>query len=90
MGKKRRTEITVETSRVLVMSGYQGRIRLCPACSAEVKMLTVDEAAALTRLSPLVIFRMIEARQLHYLEIPGSPLLVCLKSLSYESDATKK
>ncbi|HEY3025953.1 MAG TPA: hypothetical protein VGJ55_07380 [Pyrinomonadaceae bacterium] len=80
--RRKRTEITIETDRTLVITGRgRGLSDWCPACAAGVRMLTVDEAAALAGVSPLTMFRMIEVQQLHCVGIPGGPVLVCFNSL---------
>src|SRR5947209_15101331 len=82
LGMKRRVEISVETTRVLVISREQRRrIFWCADCAAEVEMLTVDEAAAVSSTDPRAIFRLLEDRKLHFNETPGSPILICPNSL---------
>ncbi|MDQ3820838.1 MAG: hypothetical protein M3362_24565 [Acidobacteriota bacterium] len=81
MGRKRR-EVSVETERVLVVSGRAGnRLLWCGRCRAEVLMLTVDEAALITRSTSLAIFRLAEAGGLHFVETPEGGLLICSNSL---------
>ncbi len=53
----------------------------CSECAEQVRMITPDEAAILTHLSPRDIYRRVEAGSLHYREMPGGFLLVCLRSL---------
>ena len=77
---KKRTEITVRTSRLLVINRHSSLIHaVCKACGKEVEMITPDEAAALVGVSSRVIYRAIEAGELHFLELPT--LFICRDSL---------
>jgi hypothetical protein len=44
-------------------------------------MLSVDEAAMVSRSSSRAIYQRVEANQLHFTETPEGRLLVCLTSL---------
>lgn len=88
MKRKRRIEITVETTRVLAISQSRGRTDWCPACAAEVKLVTVDEGAVLAGVSARTLYRWVEAAKLHYAETPEGLLLVCLASLFTEAAST--
>lgn len=44
-------------------------------------MVTPDEAAAITGVTPRNIYRWIEAERLHYTEMPEGLLLICINSL---------
>ena len=81
MKTKKRTSITIETTRLLIVSTDKNRLSWCPGCAAEVKMLTVNEAVAVARKGAGEIFRQIEDKELHYIQIPGSPVLICPNSL---------
>ena len=77
----RRTEITIETSRrLLVRRSSARRIVWCERCVAEVQMITPQEAAALMNVSSRSIYQWIEAGRVHFQEGPGG-LLVCAESL---------
>ena len=80
-GVKKRTDITIETERTLFIVNPERIVSWCGSCRDEVKMATVDGAAALAGISSLDIFRMIEEKRLHYIETPARSLLVCLNSL---------
>ena len=82
MKTKRRTEITIETRRVLLIRRPRGSERAwCPECAADLRMITPEEAAILTKVSSRTIFRWVEADRLHFSETPGGLLLICLESL---------
>ena len=79
--KTKRTEITIETARVTVISKPTRMIWLCAGCRKQVDWITVDEAARLTGASSRNIFRMIEAGELHSSETGDGILAVCPDSL---------
>ena len=84
MGKKRR-EIIIETERILFISSRSASSFLwCTPCARRVLMLTVEEAAAVMRVSVEEIFRKLEAQQLHSVQLPGSRLRICPNSLMKE------
>jgi hypothetical protein len=80
---KRRTEITIESSRLMIIRqvGRAPRVS-CLVCHEGVEMVTSDHAASLFRLSTRIIHRMIEDGRVHFRETPGGSLLVCPNSLS--------
>jgi len=78
----RRTEITIETSRRLVVRQFRGSLQSwCEGCLANVRMVTPEHAAALLNVSARVIYQWIEAERVHFTEGPGG-LLVCAESLA--------
>lgn len=79
---KKKTKLTIETERVLVIRrGSVGRRAACGACGEVVGLLTADEAAALLRVSPRAIYRQVEGGRVHFTETPDGALLICLNSL---------
>ena len=85
MSTKRRTIITVETERVLIIHGRAGQREALPAwcaeCDALVKLVSPEAAAALARVSPRTIYRWIETDRLHFTETAENTLLICLNSI---------
>ena len=80
---KRRTLITVETDRVILVGERRARPLIwCADCARRVRMVTVDEAAKITRTSSRTIFQRVEANRLHFTETPDGRLFICLDSLS--------
>ena len=63
------------------MSRAKSLYSLCSACGDEVRMVTIDQAAALTRISSREIYREVEAGMLHFIETEGS-VLICFNSLN--------
>ena len=79
---QKRTEITIETERVLVVSQRRERAILwCSDCDTRVSMLTVDEAALAISTTPLVIFKLAEAGKLHLAARDGRQF-ICPNSLA--------
>jgi hypothetical protein len=82
MGKKRRTEITIETERLLLLRDSSRSLFLwCDACCAQVRMLTPEEAASTAQVSVRAIYRRVEAGELHFIEMPEWPVLICANSV---------
>ena len=79
---KKRTEITVETERVLVIRRrYRAIEAWCDSCAEQVVMIRPDQAAAVSGLSLRAIFGDIERAELHFMEQADGMLLICLNSL---------
>jgi len=79
--RRRRTEITVETHRVLSIRRRAPLPRSwCEQCCREVERVTPDEAAAISRVKPRAIYRRLEAGDLHFIE-DGGVLWICFQSL---------
>ena len=79
---KRRTEITIETQRLLMFSKRKlSVVAWCARCGERVRMVTTDEAARMAGVSPRTIYRQIEAEKLHFMETTEGLLLVCINSL---------
>lgn len=82
MGKKRKTKITVETERlVIVKRKEKDEYGWCEWCNARVRIITPEEAAVAAHLSTRTIYRWVEAERLHFTETPEGFLRICLDSL---------
>ena len=80
---KRRTQITIETERTLLIRQLRKRVDgWCAACGAMVELITAEQAAILTGLSQREICRQVEAGQLHFNETDDGRLFICLNSLA--------
>lgn len=75
-----RTEIIVETDRWVIASRLR-RSAWCSACSHQVEMLNVDEAAIFARVNSRTIFHWAESGALHSSETSEGLLLICPRSL---------
>lgn len=80
--KKKHTEITIETERMLFISRPRIVLSWCAGCEAQVEMIPVDEAAILRGVNSRTIFRLAEAKQVHSSENANGLLLICSNSLS--------
>jgi hypothetical protein len=79
---QKRTEITIETERVLVVSQRREKAILwCSDCDTRVSMLTVDEAALAISTTPVVIFKLAAAGKLHFAARDGRQF-ICPNSLA--------
>jgi len=80
--RKKKTEIIVERDQVLVIRNLGARDpEWCSECAERARMVTVDEAAAITQVSARTIYRRVEGGRLHFREAPDSQLFICLNSL---------
>jgi hypothetical protein len=80
---KRRTEITIETERVLMISGRRkvSIVTWCDGCDKRVRMCAAEEAAALSSVPVRQIYRWIECGVVHFVEEPNA-LLICTTSFT--------
>ena len=80
--KYRRTRITIETQRVVLLSGRpQGEMASCSLCGSPTRWVTPDAAAAILGVSSLNIYRRVEDQTLHSFETSAGLLLICFTSL---------
>ena len=87
MDTRRRTRITIETERLLVVSRRDGAAQRCPACDSEVSLVTPEDANAYLQVSLSSIFRLIELGQVHFAELRNGALRVCLACVRNGSTA---
>lgn len=80
MATKRRTEIIIETERIIVVPSPTV-LRWCNTCLLQVEMISPEQAAALVNVTPRTIYRWIEAQLLHFIEESNGRLLICRNSL---------
>ena len=81
MGRKR-TEITIETERILIISRRSSNsILWCERCGRSLPMLTPEEASIVLRVSTEEILRQIEDQQLHCVRMPEMAVRICPNSL---------
>jgi hypothetical protein len=79
---KRRTKLTIETDRVLIIRGGRTERRaMCDACGELVRLVTVDEAAMLAQVGSRAIYRLVEAEKIHSIETDNELLLICFNSI---------
>ncbi len=77
---KRRTEITIEIDRVMIISQSNNHRSWCNACGTQVSVVTAGEAAEMIQSSETFIQRLAETGKLHFATTTEG-LLICLNSL---------
>jgi heterodisulfide reductase subunit C len=81
---KRRTEITIETERLLVISRRNtSALAWCSDCGIQRQMMTPEAVARAASLSTRTVYRLIEAGDLHFNETSDHRLWVCVNSLNH-------
>ena len=81
--KKRTARITVETERLLVIRRSQpSGDGWCAQCEAPVKLIGLEEAAAIAGATQRAIFRWAEAGEIHFTETEDGKVMFCLNSIS--------
>lgn len=84
MNKLKRTEITIETRQVVVTRRLDAGSLIegpCEQCGAWASFATAEVAAGRRSLSVRDIYRHIEAGTVHFREVAGGAVLICLDSL---------
>ncbi len=80
--RKRRMEITVETTRLFIASGESSQVRAwCEKCGAQARMITVDQAATVAGMNRAAACGPSDAMKIHFVETCEGSVLVCLNSL---------
>jgi hypothetical protein len=78
----KRTEITIETDRIVVLSRRTvSVVSWCNECSQRTKMVTVDEAATIAGVTSRTMYRWADAEKLHFTETAEGVLMICFSSL---------
>ncbi len=91
MRRTKKTTITVQKERLLVITPLAGRREgWCDRCGSEVTLMRVEEAAITADISLRGLFRRIEAGALHFSETGEGEVLVCLNSLLQSGDKIKE
>ncbi|MGA8214924.1 MAG: hypothetical protein WB799_15110 [Candidatus Sulfotelmatobacter sp.] len=81
MKAHRRTEITVETDRLLIIQRRRLVRAWCQECGGEVEMVSLGEAEALTEVPGQKFCESAQAHRWHLSENQEGSYLVCLESL---------
>lgn len=85
---KRKTEITIETERLLIISKRNtSSLGWCADCGGQVRLLNAEVASQVAGVSPRAIYRLIEAGHLHFIETSDQRLLICINSLGQMTEA---
>lgn len=81
MARIKRTEITIETKRVFVISRQHRSEGFCSQCDEQVSMIRLEDAA-LAGVNLNDVSAMTNEGRLHLTELPDRTRLVCVNSLS--------
>src|SRR4051812_25845364 len=88
MKRKRRIEIVSYSERTLTIKKPNSpTVTWCSPCAAKAQMLTPDEAATVAQVNVRTIYRWVEASRVHFMEVAGGELLICLDSLPVDAEA---
>jgi excisionase family DNA binding protein len=80
---KRRTKITVQTERLLIIPRRNNATRLwCDRCKGPVTMISSEEASAIAGVSSRTIYRWVEAGRIHFMETDTGALRICVNSIT--------
>jgi hypothetical protein len=77
----KRTQITIETSRVLIIRRTRSTRARCQECAREVDVVGLEEAGVLTGMTQPLLRECAESRKWHSSESSDGALLICLDSL---------
>lgn len=77
----KRTQITIETSRVLIVRRMRSSRTWCPECAREVDVVGLEEATELTGMTQPAFRERFETGKWHFSESSDGALLICLDSL---------
>jgi hypothetical protein len=73
-----RTEITIETERVLLVGARRSSPALwCSQCAGVRNMLTLAEVTATTGIAPLAIYELAEVSRIHFVLTANGEFLIC-------------
>jgi len=81
MATRKRTEITIETDRVVIIRRNRATRALCQECGAEADMLDLTTAAEVTGMTDRMLRDLMNAQELHVGQSPNGSLRICLESL---------
>jgi hypothetical protein len=77
----KKTEITIETDRILIIRRRRSTRAWCPECGGEVDMVGLAEAEAITGTMQPMLQDSAESREWHLAKGQGGTPLICLESL---------
>jgi hypothetical protein len=82
MKRRRRTKTTIETYEMLAIRTSGGPAQVwCQECGELARMIAPEAAARFAGISTRLIYRQIEAGQLHNEENKEGSMLICVRSL---------
>lgn len=81
MTKKWKTEISLEIEEAVTLRGRLAVLAECRQCRKPVRMVALNEAALIARVSAREVYRLVEDGLLHSMEDRNGLLFVCVVSL---------
>ena len=81
MTKRWKTEIRLEIEEAVTIRARQAVLAECRQCNRRVRMVALNEAAMIARLSAREVYRRLESGQLHFVEDRDGLLFICVASL---------
>lgn len=87
---RKRTQITIETSRVLIVRRMRSSRTWCQECARQVDAVGLDEAGSLTGMTQPALRECVGAGKWHFSESPDGAPLICLDSLMKSMYADSK
>ncbi len=87
MRRIRRTEVTVETDEILIISAQRSFGEFCRECREGLTLVTSEQAALLTSVGEDRIRAWAESGLIHHTRTVNGVLLVCLKSVVARLDS---
>ncbi len=89
MKRTRRTTVTVEVERVMVLRSSPGSsaVMWCRACARQVVMVSPEGAALAIGCSVRTVLRDVEAGHLHGTESLDGRLRICVNCLNFTGEA---
>ena len=79
-----KTEISLEIEEAITIRAQQVVIAECRQCQKRVRMIALNEAAMIARLSAREVFRRMESGELHFVEDGNGLLFICVASLQQQ------
>lgn len=87
MARIKRTEITIETKRIFIISNQHRSEGFCAQCGELVNTIRLEDAA-LAGVNLSDVPTMIDEGRLHLIELPDRTCLICVNSLSAHAIVT--
>src|ERR1700688_2436559 len=86
----KRTRITIEINRVLIVRRMRSSRTWCPECAREVDVVGTEEASVLIGMTQPAFQECVETGKWHFSESSDGALLICLDSLMKSMSADSK
>jgi hypothetical protein len=77
----KRTRITIDTDSLLILRGTSTQRIWCPACSAQVESIAMEQTGVVSNLDQAALEEWLNSEQFHRLPTTDGSALICLNSL---------